>query len=441
MTVFRLLALLIPLMGAIAQASAQTCTAEDFGTAVDAAGAALRSYNTEATPKLQARIKALALKKKWAEAEANETAIPYLQDERLSRLDETSNTLLAKIDTLGRLEPGQAIDCSKLDELKTAGIELLAVMKAKTAYLVSKIDADLAATAVASSPAAAPPAPALKETLPPPVAPVPPAPSAKTESATSTAGKPEAKPEPSPAKAPAPTTKTEPAPPVTKKPAAQPSWETKTAEHPAPVAPPAQVAIMATPPPAPAPTPDSPAAGVPRPSAPMTQGAVPGVIQPDDGYTIDEIRDATSGFFGGISTSLAAVIEHAFEQSGRPTGYILGQEGGGAFLGGLRYGKGLLYVRSGGTQQIFWHGPSVGFDIGAAGSQTMFLVYKMKDPSDLYRVFSGIDGSAYVVGGVGVTLLGGGGMLLAPIRSGIGVRVGANIGYLRLTPTQTWNPF
>ena len=93
----------------------------------------------------------------------------------------------------------------------------------------------------------------------------------------------------------------------------------------------------------------------------------PSVLEPDEGYTIDEIRDATQGFFGTVSTSLAAVIEHAFQSAGHPTGYILGQEGGGAFLGGLRYGDGTLYVRSGGTQKIFWHGPSVGLDeIGRA---------------------------------------------------------------------------
>ena len=188
------------------------------------------------------------------------------------------------------------------------------------------------------------------------------------------------------------------------------------------------------------PVPLPPNPNVPRPSAPMA--AAPGVpLQSDDGYTIDEIRDATQGFFGTVSTSLAAVIEHAFKNTGRPTGYILGQEGGGAFLGGLRYGNGVLYERTGGTQKIFWHGPSVGFDVGAAGARTMFLIYKMRQPDDLYRVFTGLDGSAFVVGGVGLTLLSGGGMILAPIRSGIGMRLGANIGYLRFTPTQTWNPF
>jgi hypothetical protein len=370
-------------------AHAAPCMADDFGAAVDSAGASLRAYNLEAAPKLQARIKALAAKKGWSEHDAEDNAIASLQDERIGKLDATSNELLAKIDTLGRSEPGQSIDCAKLDDLKTAGIELLAVMKAKSTYLISKIDAEVAIkTAAAAAPSAT-----------------------------------------------APVTKPE-APPL-KPPTTTPMWQTATTQPVTPAAPQPSAQIVMVAPPVPAPIQSNP--NTPRPSEGMRPP--PSVLLPDEGYTIDEIRDATRGFFGTVSTSLASVIEHAFQSAGRPTGYILGEEGGGAFLGGLRYGDGLLYERSGGTQKIYWHGPSVGLDVGAAGARTLFLVYKMRNPSDLYRVFTGIDGSAFVVGGVGLTLLGGGGMTLAPIRSGLGVRVGANIGYLRFTPTQTWNPF
>jgi hypothetical protein len=31
--------------------------------------------------------------------------------------------------------------------------------------------------------------------------------------------------------------------------------------------------------------------------------------------------------------------------------------------------------------------------------------------------------------------------VLAPIRAGVGLRLGANIGYLKFTPYATWNPF
>jgi hypothetical protein len=161
----------------------------------------------------------------------------------------------------------------------------------------------------------------------------------------------------------------------------------------------------------------------------------------EQGYTIDEIHEITRGFFGTISTSLASVIEYAFHTSGRPDGYVLGTEGGGAFLAGVRYGSGTLYLREGGTAKVYWHGPSIGTDFGASGSRTMFLIYNLRDPNDLIREFTGIDGSAYFVGGVGITFLKGGPVLMAPIRSGLGFRIGANLGYIRFTPHATWNPF
>jgi len=173
--------------------------------------------------------------------------------------------------------------------------------------------------------------------------------------------------------------------------------------------------------------------------APPPAEAAPAVDP--EGYTIDEIRDATRGFFGQVSTGLASVIEHAFSKSGRPVGYVLGNEGGGAFLAGLRYGKGTLYLRSGGTRDVFWHGPSIGYDVGVSGAKTMFLIYNLKTVDDLFARFSGIEGSAYVVGGVGMTFLTDGRVVMAPIRSGLGLRLGANIGYVRFTRTQTWNPF
>ena len=105
---------------------------------------------------------------------------------------------------------------------------------------------------------------------------------------------------------------------------------------------------------------------------------------------------------GTISTSLASVLEYSFRKSGRPDAYVLGQEGGGAFLAGVRYGSGTLFMRSGGTGKIYWHGPSIGTDFGAAGSRTMFLIYNLKEPSELMRGFTGVDGSAYFVGGVGI---------------------------------------
>jgi len=192
----------------------------------------------------------------------------------------------------------------------------------------------------------------------------------------------------------------------------------------------------APPPPPPSVSKSTPTSAAPLPSPPGTPTSYD-----EEGYTIDEIMAASAVFFGELSANLGAVIEYLFKKSGRPTGYILGTEGGGAFLAGLRYGKGTLYARAGSTQKIFWHGPSLGTDVGVDGSKTLFLIYRLKQPDDIYASFAGIDGSAYLVGGVGATLVTNGNVIVAPIRSGMGLRLGANIGYLRFTPHSTWNPF
>jgi hypothetical protein len=162
----------------------------------------------------------------------------------------------------------------------------------------------------------------------------------------------------------------------------------------------------------------------------------------DDGsYSSDEIIGAGHRFFGGISQGLANVVEHAFEKQGRPNGYILGEEAGGAFVAGLRYGEGTLHTKNAGTHRIYWQGPSFGYDFGAEGSKTLILVYNLRDVDQLYNRFAGVDGSAYLVGGVGVTFQAYDDVVLAPIRSGVGLRLGANVGYLKYTRTPTWNPF
>jgi hypothetical protein len=107
----------------------------------------------------------------------------------------------------------------------------------------------------------------------------------------------------------------------------------------------------------------------------------------------------------------------------------------------VRYGKGVLYTRGGVTREVYWHGPSIGYDFGASGSKTLFLVYRLADPLDIFAGFTGVEGSAYLVGGVGMTLLTNGSLILAPIRTGLGLRFGASIGYIRFTPRSTWNPF
>jgi hypothetical protein len=159
------------------------------------------------------------------------------------------------------------------------------------------------------------------------------------------------------------------------------------------------------------------------------------------GYSQSEIIQAGGRFFGSVSKGLASVVEYAFQKSGRPNGYILGTDAGGAFVAGLRYGEGTLYTKDAGAHKVYWQGPSVGYDFGGEGSKTMVLVYNLRDPSQIYERYAGVQGSAYIVGGVGIQFQTHGNVTLAPIRSGIGLRLGANIGYLKYTREPTWNPF
>mgnify|MGYP001431570383 CR=1 FL=1 len=162
---------------------------------------------------------------------------------------------------------------------------------------------------------------------------------------------------------------------------------------------------------------------------------------PDQGFSSNEILSTGHSFFGSVSKGMASVVEYAFQKQGRPNGYILGQDAGGAFVAGLRYGEGTLYTRDAGTHRVYWQGPSIGWDAGAEGSKVMILVYNLREPEEIYQRFGGVDGSAYIVGGVGLTFQKSGDVVVAPIRSGVGLRLGANVGYLKYTRKPTWNPF
>jgi hypothetical protein len=373
-------------LGAFSGGAAAMCSKEDFGKAVDQAGAALRKLNADNAPRLRAKMRELKDRKGWSDADFEEKAVAAVQDERIETYNAQANDLLAKLDALGSIDPANDADCSKLQELGAAGLELQATIKAKAAYTLSKLDQMLAPT------------------------PPPPSPEPKVKAAEAPKPRPEA-------------AKPPPAPPVAKpsanKQAEASGWSAQTKSGGS-----REVAVLAPPP--------------QMPLAPMP----PGNLAPDeDGYSIDEIMAASAGFFGKVSANLGAVIEYLFQKSGRPTGYVLGTEGGGALLAGVRYGSGTLYLRAGGSQPIFWHGPSLGTDVGAEGSKTLFLIYRLGAPEQMYASFTGIDGSAYLVGGVGATFVTNGNVIMAPVRSGMGLRLGANIGYIRFTPKATWNPF
>ncbi len=365
------------------RAVSAACTREDFAKVVDGAGAALRKLNADNGPRLQAKMRQLKIKMGWPDAGYEERALQALQDERLAALDAEANERLGRIDALGTIDASVEPDCARLGDLTATSLELQTTVKTKTSYMLMRLDQMLGVE-------------------PPPQQP-------KTKSA--------AKPGPT---APVPTGPSAPKPPQTAK-----------MEPPAKVEPPAKA-------------PPEPARDVvvvaPSESATPTPPGPP-LSPEEDGYTIDEVRAASAGFFGQMSANLGAVIEHVFRKSGRPTAYVLGTEGGGAFLAGVRYGKGTLYLRNGGTQQVYWHGPSLGVDVGGEGSKTLFLIYRLREPEQLFSSFTGVDGSAYLVGGVGATLVTNGNVIMAPIRSGLGLRLGASIGYIRFTPKATWNPF
>src|SRR5215471_12670461 len=119
---------------------------------------------------------------------------------------------------------------------------------------------------------------------------------------------------------------------------------------------------------------------------------------PQQNFTPGELVNAGQRFFGTVSRGLATVIENAASQWGLPNGYVLGEEAGGAFVGGLRYGEGMLYTKNAGDLKVYWQGPTVGWDFGGEGARTMMLVYNLPATQAIYQRFGGIDGSAYFIG-------------------------------------------
>ncbi len=158
-------------------------------------------------------------------------------------------------------------------------------------------------------------------------------------------------------------------------------------------------------------------------------------------YSSSELVDTGHKFFGEMSGGLASAIERAAANYGQPNGYILGQEGSGALFGGLRYGEGTLFTRNAGSAPVYWQGPTLGLDFGGDGARTMILVYNLPAIQSIYKRFGGVAGSAYLIGGFGITALRQGDITLVPVRTGVGARLGVNVGYLKFTPQATWNPF
>jgi hypothetical protein len=158
-------------------------------------------------------------------------------------------------------------------------------------------------------------------------------------------------------------------------------------------------------------------------------------------YSQEELVTNASDFLGVTAEAMGGAIERVFGQYGQPTGYIAGEEASGAFTVGARYGRGLLYMKDKEPVEVFWQGPTVGFDVGGNASRVFTLVYNLQYPDAIYQRFPGVEGSAYFVGGVGVNYQRADDITLAPIRAGVGLRLGANIGYLAYSRQRNILPF
>jgi hypothetical protein len=160
-----------------------------------------------------------------------------------------------------------------------------------------------------------------------------------------------------------------------------------------------------------------------------------------DTYDQETILDTSKRFFGGATEGLAQVIQKVFAEQGEPNGYIAGEEGSGALVVGARYGGGFLYRKNRLPERVYWRGPTIGFDGGGNASKVFVLIYNLGPSTDIYRLYPGVEGSYYFVAGVGVNYQQKGNIVLAPIRTGVGLRAGINVGYLRYTRKRRWMPF
>jgi hypothetical protein len=395
--------------------AAPECNEHVFGIQIDQTAQTLRTLNHDSETRFQERLSTIAKTRGWTEAQKADKAAAAMDDSKLEKFNAEIEELVGQLDALN-VTPKNDISCARLNELKAVNDKLIAVMRRKAGFILSELE-----VAAASAPISpySPAAPVERSALVEKAAPVEkPAPAQRMAAAPDTApnvpwsanvAKALRQPQQSGAQTasvspPAPA----PAAPTSLRPGA--TQESRTASLP----PPANDAL-------------------PRPSA------VPA------GYSPQEIRNAGEGIFGKLTSEFAVVMNYAFQTYGEPNAYVIGDEGGGAFLAGLRYGEGHLYTRLNGVQtgptKIYWQGPSLGADIGATGSRALFLVYNLQDAVTLYKRFPGIDGAAYVAGGFGLTVYQNGNMLIVPIRSGLGIRLGASLAYLKFTERGSWNPF
>ncbi|MBJ7542999.1 DUF1134 domain-containing protein [Rhodomicrobium udaipurense] len=425
--------------------AAQNCDGRAFSQQIDQTAQALRTLNRDSEARFQNRLVAIAKAKGWSEGERADHAAAAMDDTKLESFNSDIEDLVGQLDTLNAT-PKNEISCDRLNELKTINDKLIGVMRQKAGFILAQLEAEAGKPAPnpykiagAGKGDALPREGSLPQTnTATPIAPDPEpnvevagenSPVVPDSVATSdvpwSANVSQAlrNPQPQQQARPAATTATTVAPhpnaPMSLKPAPKQEEKVAALTPPRDTLPPVTVT---------SPPPSTYAPPLPAPV-----------------YSVQEIRDAGRGVFGSVTSELAAVMNYAFQKFGQPNAYIVGDEGGGAFLAGLRYGDGRLFSRVNGVEsgptKIYWQGPSFGADFGASGSRALFLVYNLDSPHTLYRRFPGLDGSAYVAGGVGLTVYKNGDTLIVPIRTGLGLRIGASVAYLKFTERASLNPF
>lgn len=176
-------------------------------------------------------------------------------------------------------------------------------------------------------------------------------------------------------------------------------------------------------------------------SAALAESELAPTQETDPKYSEEEIYAAASEFFGGTAEGLAEVVHRVFAENGEPNAYIQGEEGSGAIVIGARYGDGTLVTKAGPTARVFWQGPSAGWDFGGDAAKTFTLVYNLPNTDAIYQRFPGVSGSAFFIGGIGANYQQRGDIVLVPMRAGVGLRLGANVGYLNYTRERDWLPF
>jgi hypothetical protein len=186
--------------------------------------------------------------------------------------------------------------------------------------------------------------------------------------------------------------------------------------------------------------PPPPVAAAPPPTDNFDARTVP---PPGSGATVprDDLINAAEGVFGRGAQGLARLIENILRDQGEPVAYIAGQEAGGAFVFGVRYGSGVMHHQVEGERNVYWTGPSLGFDVGGDANKVFVLVYNLHDSQDLFRRYPAGEGRAYFIGGLSAQYMRRGDIVLIPIRLGVGWRLGVNAGYMRFSERNRWLPF